>query len=93
MSRKSVHLWITGKVQRVGYRNWLVDEATAKGLAGWTRNRRDGAVEAVVAGPAAEVDALIAAAHLGPPAALVGAVRVTEVPEPAGSGFAREPTV
>jgi acylphosphatase len=47
---KSVRLTIRGRVQGVSYRYWTVTEATARGLHGWVRNRRDGSVEAFVSG-------------------------------------------
>ncbi len=47
MSRASLHVSITGRVQGVGYRAFVEGEAVARGLSGWVRNRRDGSVEAV----------------------------------------------
>src|SRR5579883_1659495 len=44
---------IRGRVQGVGFRAWTEHEARRRALDGWVRNRRDGAVEAVFAGPAA----------------------------------------
>ena len=67
---------ISGRVQGVGFRYALADEARARRLCGWVRNRRDGSVEAIIAGPEADVEALIAWAHRGPPAARVTAVTV-----------------
>jgi acylphosphatase len=69
-------LTIRGRVQGVGFRYALADQARARKLSGWVRNRRDGSVEAIVAGPETDVDALIAWAHRGPPAARVSAVAV-----------------
>lgn len=69
-------LTIRGRVQGVGFRYALADEARARKLSGWVRNRRDGSVEAIVAGPEADVEALIAWAHRGPPAARVSEVAV-----------------
>ena len=43
---------ITGKVQNVWYRAWTVEQAQVRGLNGWVRNRADGSVEALFAGPA-----------------------------------------
>jgi len=69
-------LTISGRVQGVGFRYALADEARTRKLSGWVRNRRDGSVEALVAGPEAAVEALIAWAQRGPPAARVTAVAV-----------------
>jgi len=69
-------LTISGQVQGVGFRYALADEARARNLRGWVRNRRDGSVEAVVAGPETDVEAVIAWARRGPPAARVSSVAV-----------------
>ena len=69
-------LTISGQVQGVGFRYALADEARARNLRGWVRNRRDGSVEAVVAGSEADVEAVIAWARRGPPAARVARVAV-----------------
>jgi len=68
------HVTIRGRVQRVGYRAWTEYTALELGLEGWVRNRRDGAVEAVFAGPAATVEDMIAACREGPPGARVDAI-------------------
>jgi acylphosphatase len=73
-------LTIEGRVQGVGFRYALADQARARKLSGWVRNRRDGSVEALVAGPEADVEALIAWSHRGPPAARVSAVKVEAAP-------------
>ena len=67
----TLHLTIAGRVQGVGYRYALQDEARSRGVAGWVRNRRDGTVEAVLQGDAAAVEAVVAWARRGPPAARV----------------------
>ncbi|MEZ5933435.1 MAG: acylphosphatase [Alphaproteobacteria bacterium] len=72
--RKCVHLRIEGRVQGVWYRGWTVRTAERLGLDGWVRNRDDGSVEAVVAGPAGKVDAMIERCRQGPPAAKVTAL-------------------
>jgi acylphosphatase len=77
----TLHLIIAGRVQGVGYRYALHGEARARGVAGWVRNRRDGTVEAVLQGDAAVVEAVVAWARRGPPAA-----RVERVDARAASG-------
>jgi acylphosphatase len=75
MSGAIRHITITGRVQGVGYRAFVADEATARDLEGWVRNVRDGSVEALLAGPADVVADMIAACRRGPSIARVDAVR------------------
>ncbi len=90
---KTLHLSIQGRVQGVWYRGWTVDQARARGLAGWVRNRADGSVEAVVSGPAEAVDALVDACRKGPPLARVDRVIAEPAPVPEQTGFEKLPTV
>ncbi len=69
------HVMISGRVQGVGYRAFVDHEARSRDLEGWVRNRRDGSVEAVFAGPADAVTAVIAACRRGPSSARVQALR------------------
>jgi acylphosphatase len=70
---------VRGRVQRVGYRAWTERAALERGLQGWVRNRRDGSVEAVFAGPAAVVEEMIAACRRGPFGAEVAALEQEDV--------------
>jgi acylphosphatase len=65
------HVTITGRVQGVGYRAWVDDEARGRGLEGWVRNRRGGSVEALFAGPVDVVSEMVAHCRRGPPPARV----------------------
>ena len=56
---ETVRLRITGKVQGVGYRLWVMRTAARLGLRGWVRNRLDGSVEALVTGAAEDVAAML----------------------------------
>jgi acylphosphatase len=69
---------ITGRVQGVGYRAWVEHRARAQALEGWVRNRRDGSVEALFAGPEQVVADTVALCRRGPSSARVDAV--TEQP-------------
>jgi acylphosphatase len=69
-------LLVSGRVQGVGYRESMRMAAGALSVAGWVRNLRDGRVEAVVCGSAGGVDAIVAWAKHGPPAARVDGVEV-----------------
>lgn len=66
---------VSGRVQGVGYRFALRDEALRLGIRGWVRNRADGSVEALLQGDDSAVAALVAWAQRGPRAARVDAVR------------------
>jgi acylphosphatase len=68
------HVVIRGIVQGVGFRYWTRRMATARGLEGWVRNRRDGSVEALFAGPEQAVAEMIALCRRGPNAARVDTV-------------------
>lgn len=85
-------------MQGVGYRAWVMDEATARHLQGWVRNRRDRSVEAIFAGDELNVAAMIAACGKGPPMAHVDKVIPSDATEAllalrGGIAFATLPTV
>ena len=66
---------VSGRVQGVGYRYALRDEARRLGVHGWVRNRADGSVEALVQGDDEALAALVTWARRGPRAARVDSVR------------------
>ena len=74
-------LKISGRVQGVGFRYAMAEEAERLGVTGWVRNRRDGTVEAVVDGDPDALEAIVAWARQGPRGARVTHVEVTEVAE------------
>ena len=76
--RRIVRLTISGRVQGVGFRYFVEREAERRKLEGWVRNRRDGAVEALIAGAPEAVAAMAEACRRGPPGAAVDAVDVRE---------------
>ena len=80
------HLIVTGRVQGVWYRGSMAQEAARLGVTGWVRNCSDGSVEAMVAGTAEQVAAIIGWARRGPPQAAVEQVAV-ELGSGTFSGF------
>jgi acylphosphatase len=75
---------VEGAVQGVGYREFTRRAALRLNVSGWVRNRSDGAVEALVRGSPADVEALIAAMRLGPRFAFVDRLSVIESDQPPG---------
>jgi acylphosphatase len=80
-------LIIHGHVQGVFFRDSLRDCAESHGVAGWTSNREDGTVEAVLEGPRQAVEEVLRFASSGPSRARVERVEGSDE-EPEGlSGF------
>jgi len=91
---RTVRVIVTGRVQGVGYRAWVEREAERRRLSGWVRNRRDGSVEALFAGDAVDVEAMIRACRSGPSIAMVQDVKATDASEDRGArGFRTIATV
>ncbi len=88
-----LRLRIEGMVQAVGYRNYVVTEATRLGVDGWIRNRSDGTVEALVSGANAAVETLVGLCMRGPPGARVGNVEMHKAEPAAEKGFRGRPTL
>ena len=87
---RRVHVFLTGRVQGVGYRAWTVRQANGLGLKGWVWNLNDGRVEALVEGPKDKVAELLKRMEDGPTTAKVEKVDVTdETPQGDFKGFTR----
>lgn len=85
-------LVLRGRVQGVGFRDWMLHQAQALGVAGWVRNRHDGTLEALVHGEAPAVEELLRRCRRGPRLAVVDRID-EELAEPGGDpGFQRLPT-
>ncbi len=84
MSEEPLLVWrivVAGHVQGVGYRHFARRTALRFGVSGWVRNRRDGAVEMVVAGPADRIEAALAELRRGPLGAHVLDFRIVSINE------------
>ena len=90
--QKTIRLRITGEVQGVGYRMWMIRSAGSLGVRGWVRNRSDGSVEALATGAPDAVAALIEACRQGPRAARVAAVTVSDAEDDGSRGFGARST-
>lgn len=71
---------VHGHVQGVFFRDTTRREASRRGVAGWVRNRADGAVEAVFEGEPDAVDEMVGFCERGPRGAEVARVETTDEP-------------
>jgi acylphosphatase len=90
---KAKHLIITGRVQGVGYRDWLVHEARRLGHAGWVRNAGTDKVEALIAGDTGAVEECLRNCRLGPPAAAVHTIIDNIADPPEEPGFIKRASI
>ena len=90
---RTVHVVVSGHVQGVWYRGWMVESARALDLRGWVRNRWDGTVEAVFGGPELAIEIMLTRCHSGPPAARVDSVTAVAWDGETGTGFHQLPSI
>jgi acylphosphatase len=95
MSEEQTHLRlrIEGFVQAVGYRNYVIAEATRLGIDGWVRNRADGTVEVLVSGGDKAVKELVGLCMKGPLGSTVKDVEIHKAEPSAEKGFKRRPSI
>lgn len=86
-------LVVSGRVQQVGYRDWMISKARSLGVTGWVRNLSDGRVEMVAAGADGALDAFLKASHEGPTLARVDDVQAHEIVEKPVKGFTKRFTL
>jgi len=84
---RRLHILLTGRVQGVGFRFFVVEQARRRGLTGWVRNRTGGQVEALAEGPEEDLQDFLAALREGPPLAWIRSLAADWAP-PSGE-FAR----
>jgi len=89
----TVRVVIKGRVQRVGFRYWVIGEAGTRNLRGWVRNHHTGDVEAVFSGPNALIEEMVTICHQGPAAAHVESIQRYPAEAPNEEGFQCLPTV
>ena len=93
MAEIAVRIIVAGRVQGVGYRVWAVREAWRRNIRGWVRNRRDGTVEALLVGPAKDVEAMIELCRTGPRHARIDTITREDAADDGTPHFHERPTV
>ena len=76
MSFLKVHLFVSGRVQGVGFRMFTKIKAENLGLSGWVRNLKDGRVEVVLVGPGEKIEEMLSWLKQGSPLARVEEVKI-----------------
>jgi acylphosphatase len=79
------HVRVTGRVQGVGFRQFVRERARALNLSGWVKNRPDGSVELLVSGDDDAAARLLDVVRRGPPHADVAGIEPVATPAPAHS--------
>ena len=80
--RRGVRFLLRGRVQGVGFRYFVERRARQLGLAGWVRNRPDGAVEGEAAGAPEDLARFTADLRRGPPGVEVESLETVELDQP-----------
>ena len=78
--RQRLEAVVRGRVQGVGFRVFVLREASYLDLAGWVANDPDGAVRCVAEGSRSSLERLVERLETGPPAAIVDRVVATWSP-------------
>lgn len=72
------HIFISGRVQGVGFRHFIKKNAEALGVKGWVKNLPDGRVEAIFQGSEEQIDEIIQRCKKGPVAGFVQDIKVRD---------------
>jgi acylphosphatase len=76
LETKRLQARVTGRVQGVGFRYYVLGEAVRLGLTGWVRNRRDGSVEVLAEGEQEQLERLVQTLKRGSSSSLVADVKI-----------------
>ncbi|MFQ6094281.1 MAG: acylphosphatase [bacterium] len=74
--KSRAHIFVSGIVQGVFFRDFTQSNALSLGLTGWVRNLPDGRVEALTEGEKGDIEHLIERLKVGPSGATVDQVEV-----------------
>ena len=83
----AVHVFVSGRVQGVWYRQSAAEQARARRVSGWVRNLADGRVEIWAEGRREDVDAFLAWCRTGPRHARVSGLEIQDTAPVGSTGF------
>ena len=86
-SKKKIKVLIKGKVQGVGFRNWIWRNAHLHAISGWVQNNPDGIIESVFYGPPNAVDHMVSICRKGPKRAVVEGITLLSFEGDVSFGF------
>jgi len=77
---QQLHVLIEGRVQGVGFRYFVYDQALALGITGWVRNRMDGSVEVLAESRRSKLDQFLSVLQRGSRSSMVLSIHPTWKP-------------
>jgi len=85
---KRINIIVTGKVQGVGFRFFVQENAIISGLSGWTRNLPDGTVEIEAEGTTKQIDLFLLSIKSNSDSFIhVDSIKLLEIPPTGQKGF------
>jgi acylphosphatase len=78
---------VSGRVQGIGFRDWVRRTARAQGVRGWVRNREDGRVEAVATAETEVIERFESVLREGSAVSRIESVESSDVEETLFSDF------
>lgn len=76
-----VHVYISGNVQGIGFRQFIKHKAQELNIKGWVKNLPDGRVEVMLAGDQANIKKMLEFCRKGPFLAEVKRLKTEELPD------------
>lgn len=73
---KRAHIFVSGRVQGVFFRQNALKKAKSLGISGWIKNTKDGRVEAIIEGEEEKINTMIEWLRVGPPLARVKNIEI-----------------
>lgn len=76
-----VHVFISGYVQGIGFRQYLRSQANKLNIKGWVKNSPDSRVEAIFTGESESLQKMLEICKKGPFLAEVKSLEIEELPD------------